>query len=93
MPRWESIKPKTITCQRCGSVFESIGNNTKYCPECRNVVRLEKSRERHRAESKKSKVGKLTSGTDFDSYHAIAADCRAARAMGLTYGIWRARYG
>jgi len=87
-------KIRTLECKRCGKMFETKNPCAKWCPECRPIVEREKSRvAQARREAKKTADTIPMSGVFLENHRGISADCRAARAMGLTYGMWRARYG
>ena len=33
---------KEFTCERCGNKFETTAKHAKYCPECREIKKLER---------------------------------------------------
>ena len=44
---------KEFTCERCGNKFETTAKHAKYCPECREIKKLE----RIQAHKEKQKAG------------------------------------
>ena len=44
---------KEFTCERCGNKFETVAKHAKYCPECREIKKLE----RIQAHKEKQKAG------------------------------------
>ena len=68
--------------------IQQLARNVRWCPECAPVMKRQRARERMRKRENEQTCKNLP-----DSYYELSADCRAARAVGLTYGVWRARYG
>ena len=88
-------------CERCGQIFESAGFATKYCEECRPIVRREQSKvweirngngsrsrqlERYYENKRRAKAKKLPPSESIEAINRKAALC------GLSYGAYVARY-
>ena len=71
-------------CVVCGKVLRGVGNNTKYCPECRRERENAKAREHARIMRDRAKHP--SSG----GVRAVAAEADAA---GLSYGQYVAQKG
>lgn len=38
------LKMRTVTCVRCGKLFDTTSTNAMYCPECRRITSREAQR-------------------------------------------------
>ena len=70
-------------CVRCGVTLYGVGIRTKYCPECRRITAIEKSRQRERL--KRERARRPLTGPDV---REVAAQADAA---GMSYGRYVAR--
>lgn len=51
---------KYYVCDRCGKEFDAPNGKTKYCPECRDIVKREKANARKRQYRKRQAEKKNT---------------------------------
>lgn len=72
-------------CVRCGKQLLGVGRSAKYCPECRRITAIEKSRQRERL--KRERARRPPTGPDV---REVAAKADAA---GMSYGQYVAVTG
>lgn len=70
-------------CVRCGKQLLGVGRSAKYCPECRRITAIEKSRQRERL--KRERARRPPTCPDV---REVAAQADAA---GMSYGQYVAR--
>lgn len=76
-------------CQICHRQFEALGNRAAYCPECK----LMRARERGIVNKRKSREKKKMESNAKKPIVSIAEQDRKAKAVGLSYGQYGAKYG
>lgn len=73
-------KYKDKACEYCGKMMQHVYCSTRYCPECSKIVHKDSARAAHAKERSRRALA------------TIASVERAAKAAGMSYGQYVARY-
>lgn len=73
-------KYKDKACEHCGKIMQHVYCSTRYCPECSKIVRSDYLKAARAGERSKRALA------------TIASVERAAKAAGMSYGQYVARY-
>lgn len=77
-------------CVRCGKQLLGVGRSAKYCPECRRITAIEKSRQRERLKRERLKRERARRPPTCPDVRTVAA---RADAAGMSYGQYVAVTG
>lgn len=77
-------------CKRCGKFFVARGSTALFCDDCKHIAHVERCRKTNAAARQRKKSERLNPPKEILPVTEIAMKARAA---GMTYGQYVAKYG